>query len=369
MFEHYGILKELLRDTALATDDAFFRAAVRGLARLLGADFAFIARLRDAQQGKMEVLASCRDGEVQEHWWFDLPGTPCSVLYAVDDCAPWVERRIGGSVRIGEAVSHRFDSVRDASFECFIGIPLHDSRRSLIGHIALFYQRRWDSPEERDAALELSELFSFRVQSELNRCMLEERREEVVRELERANELLLAESITDHLTKLHNRRHFAQRMQEAFAQFRRCQRPYALLVLDLDHFKAINDGFGHDIGDEVLRAVAQALRANCRADAEPIFRIGGEEFAVLCVGELAAPALQRLGERLNAAIRATRIDSAPGLCPSVSVGGAWPRPGDSSWSDVYRRADKAMYRAKQAGRDRTELDAASEPQRERISGS
>lgn len=355
MLERYGILKELLRDTALLTGDPFFRTATRGFTRLLGADFAFIARLRDAARGEMEVLASCREGEEQADWRFTLPGTPCSVLYADGDRADWVKRTVGGSVCISESVFRRFDSVRDTSFEAFIGIPLHDADRVLIGHVALFFERRWAATAEREAVVELAELFSFRVQAELNRSLLEEQREHAVRELERTNRLLLDETITDHLTRLHNRRHFVQRMQEAFAQFRRGQCRFVLLVLDLDHFKEINDGYGHETGDEVLRVLAQALRANCRAEAEPIFRIGGEEFVILCFGALSDPNLQRFGERINAAVRAMRLDAAPALRLSVSVGVARPGADDASWADVYRRADAAMYRAKQAGRDRTVL--------------
>lgn len=355
MLDRYDTLKELLRDTALLTGDPFFQAAVRDCTRLLGADFAFIARLRDAHNGRMEVLASCRDGQEQAHWWFDLPGTPCSVLYAAGERADWVERKVGGGVSISDSVSRRFESIRDAAFEAFIGIPLHDERGELIGHVALFFRHRWATPNERETVVELAELFSFRVQAELNRCILDERREAAVNELERINRLLLAESITDHLTKLHNRRHFAQRMQEAFGQYRRGQCRYALLVFDLDHFKAVNDNFGHDTGDEVLRLVAEALRANCRTEAEPLFRIGGEEFAVLSFGDLDASELQRFGERINAAVRSVRLDAVADLRLSVSVGAALPGAGDTSWTGVYQRADAAMYRAKQAGRDRTVL--------------
>lgn len=360
MQDSYGILKELLRDTVLLTGDPFFQTATRGFTRLLGADFAFIARLRDAAEGKMEVLASCRDGKEEAHWWFNLPGTPCSFLYAAGEHVDWVERKVGGAVSISELVSRRFESIRDDSFEAFIGIPLHDAEQELIGHVALFFKRRWTIPADREAVVELAELFAFRVQAELNRSMMEERREAVVRELERTNQLLLAESITDHLTKLYNRRHFAQRMQEAFAQFRRGQNGYALLVLDLDHFKAINDGYGHETGDEVLRLVARTLRDNCRADAEPIFRIGGEEFGVLCFGEPSPAELQRFGERINEAVRAVRVDAAPGLRLSVSVGAAWSCADDTGWASVYRRADASMYRAKQGGRDRTMLCSAEQ---------
>lgn len=355
MLERYLVLKELLRETALLTGDAFFRTSTRAFARLLGADFAFIARLRDRAQGQMEVLASCQHGEEKAHWSFSLPGTPCSLLYAGSVDADWVDCTVGGAVSINDSVFRRFDSVRNTAYEAFIGIPLHDADRVLVGHVALFFERRWTDAADRETVVELVELFSYKVQAELNRSLLEEQRERAVHELEQANQRLLTETITDHLTRLHNRRHFSQRMQEAFAQFRRGACLHALLLLDLDHFKSINDQYGHDTGDEVLRVVAQALRVNCRAESEPIFRIGGEEFAVLCFGELGPVQLQRFGERINEAIRAARLDSVPGMRLSVSIGAARPQPDDASWANLYRRADAAMYRAKQGGRDRTVL--------------
>lgn len=351
MLDKYHVLKQLLRSTAALSGEAFFAQAVAVLARHLGADLAFIAHQTGSQQ--VHVLASCRHGKLERDWTFDLPGTPCSVLYHDSVPADWAGCTVGDAVSLSEPVLRGFPSVRGTGFQSFVGVPLFTPERRQAGHIALFFARPWHGEPERAAVLELTELFSGQVQAELNRMLLERERAGVLHELELANRRLQAEAITDHLTGLHNRRHFAARMHEAFAGFARGHCPFGLVLLDLDHFKQINDQHGHGAGDDVLRAVAQALRANCRADAEPLFRIGGEEFAVLCFGALDATALRRFGERLNGAVRAIRVEALASLRVSVSVGATVPAPDDGAWAAVYRRADAAMYAAKDGGRDRT----------------
>lgn len=360
MLERYRILKELLHTTSALSGAPFFVAAANALVRELGADFAFIARLEG--EHAVHVLASCRQGQVREDWEFELAGTPCSMLYGEGAPGDWDTGTVGGAVSVHGDVLRRFESMRDGAFAAFVGVPLFAPDRSHAGHIALFFANPWQAAGQRGTVVELVELFSGQVQAELNRMTVERERARVLRELELANRRLQLETITDHLTGLHNRRHFAERVQEAFAGFARGHCPYGLLLLDLDRFKQINDQYGHAAGDDVLRAVAAALRAHCRAAAEPLFRIGGEEFAVLCFGALTEAALRAVGERLNAAVRGIALAGMPGLRPSVSVGATLPDPADTSWSAVYRRADAAMYAAKAAGRDRTvvELDASAQ---------
>lgn len=171
--------------------------------------------------------------------------------------------------------------------------------------------------------------------------------------LEEANARLLTESITDQLTGLYNRRYFNQRSQEAFSRFKRNGQRYGLIVLDIDFFKQINDHFGHDAGDEVLRIIGELLTRNVRADIEVATRIGGEEFAILCHGEITLPVLAELAERLRQGI-ATRVvevgSNHIGL--SASFGVAICDEQDIAWDSIYKRADNALYAAKNGGRDR-----------------
>jgi diguanylate cyclase (GGDEF)-like protein len=127
--------------------------------------------------------------------------------------------------------------------------------------------------------------------------------------------------------------------------------PVPLIMFDIDHFKTINDRRGHDIGDAVLRQVAEAARAALAGDGR-LGRIGGEGFlAVLTRGGEAEA--RTIGERLRAAVEALRIDDGDErLRVTISLGATLARPGNDRVEDALKRADLALYRAKEAGRNR-----------------
>ncbi|MFP5321338.1 MAG: diguanylate cyclase [Acidimicrobiia bacterium] len=148
----------------------------------------------------------------------------------------------------------------------------------------------------------------------------------------------------DPLTGLANRRLFDDALQREVARARRTGAPLAVAVIDIDHFKAVNDEHGHQVGDEVLRELADALRGAVRGG-ELVARYGGEEFVVLAVDATVDDAAV-LGERLRAAAR--RVSAVP-VTISVGVAGL-PAGGDGA--AMVADADAALYRAKAAGRDR-----------------
>jgi diguanylate cyclase (GGDEF)-like protein len=170
---------------------------------------------------------------------------------------------------------------------------------------------------------------------------------------QRSVERLAAE---DPLTGLANRRQFMVAGTRLLEAVRRYQRPACLLLADLDRFKAINDRYGHAAGDAVLQAAAGLLNEFRRAADVPA-RFGGEEFAVL-LPETDARGAVALADRLRAALaaRRLRIPGAPGveLTVTMSVGVAVCTPADDSLDAVLRRADAALYRAKDGGRNRVE---------------
>jgi diguanylate cyclase (GGDEF)-like protein len=158
---------------------------------------------------------------------------------------------------------------------------------------------------------------------------------------ERARELALR----DQLTGLHNRRFFDDHLERALARADRSGQPVALLVLDLDGLKAINDAGGHAAGDAALRAAADALRESVRAGDLPC-RVGGDEFAVILPGAAAAAALA-VAERAQ-----QRLAALPGSALSFS-GGVAVDLACIPPHELYRLADDAAYRAKTAGGRRT----------------
>lgn len=158
-------------------------------------------------------------------------------------------------------------------------------------------------------------------------------------------------AMRDPLTGAHNRRGLDDELRAAMAQSIHGGQPLGLLVFDLDHFKQVNDTYGHLAGDDVLRRLADLVRANTRM-ADRFFRIGGEEFSLVLPGVTAA-SLHDIGEKLRMAVeREIRCGERP---ITISVGAA-PFRADESAAQWLARADAAMYEAKRQGRNRTVLD-------------
>jgi diguanylate cyclase (GGDEF)-like protein len=185
---------------------------------------------------------------------------------------------------------------------------------------------------------------------------LERRVAERTAELEEANarlreneRQLQALAHTDTLTGLANRLLFDARLEQSMQQARRSQGQTALLLVDLDHFKAINDGYGHAIGDEVLRSAAERFRAAVR-EVDTVARLGGDEFAIVLAAIGSVADADRMADKIVAGLREPmRVLGMP-LEVTGSVGVAVFSGGELSPAELVRRADRAMYAAKEAGR-------------------
>ena len=177
---------------------------------------------------------------------------------------------------------------------------------------------------------------------------------ELARRVRRQNEQLWALSATDGLTGLPNHTTWEQAVEREYARCRRGGHPAAVLMLDLDHFKAINDSHGHPVGDTVLREVAEILRNALRAQDLP-GRYGGEEFGVLLPGS-GTVAATAIAERIRKRLEAASIEPKRGLRVTASIGCAALDASDSGAAAWIARADRALYRAKATGRNRSICD-------------
>lgn len=172
----------------------------------------------------------------------------------------------------------------------------------------------------------------------------------LMRRIFEQNRELARLSRTDPTMQLPNRPHFESIASRELARFRRYGRPASILLVDVDHFKTVNDRYGHGMGDVVLKGVAAVLRDNVR-DVDLPARYGGDEFAVLLVDSDAATATAS-AERILRQVRALRFDAEPGLACTLSIGVAELSHDFASLEQWVQAADAALYRAKAAGRDR-----------------
>ncbi|MDD1015988.1 diguanylate cyclase [Pseudomonas rubra] len=172
-----------------------------------------------------------------------------------------------------------------------------------------------------------------------------------ISDLKRVEEELRALSVTDALTGIHNRRYFQERLKAELERAQRDSQDLAVIMMDIDHFKHINDLHGHAVGDHVLRSLCQ--RINHRLRRTDVFcRLGGEEFMVLCPGSNSEQAYT-LAMELWQGLRSVPVDGVGIVTASFGVAG-W-RPGEGA-DALLLRADSGVYAAKQAGRDRVESE-------------
>jgi diguanylate cyclase (GGDEF)-like protein len=228
------------------------------------------------------------------------------------------------------------------------GIQFGSSIEMILLSLGLAYRFKLLREQNLMLQLEATERLEVRVEertNELNRAM---------GELRTANRRLHEFSLRDGLTGVHNRRYLDETLAHAVAQARERKAPIALLMIDIDHFKRINDTYGHLAGDDCLRAVAEVLRRHVREGDDFVARYGGEEFVVLLPGATRDDAARR-AEILRAEVEGLRIEGhGETILLTISLGLAAMGGGDlhSGADKLIRAADAALYKAKREGRNR-----------------
>ena len=198
--------------------------------------------------------------------------------------------------------------------------------------------------------------------SRLNRGLIqsEQRLRETGHKLELSNKRLEKLSNTDSLTEIANHRHFQHTLNMEWRRAQRHKAPLSLLMIDIDHFKQLNDYYGHAVGDEALKKIAVALCGVTRRPGDLVARYGGEEFAVI-LPEVDLDGATHVGNSLRAAVEALALPnerSPKGGHVTISVGIAAVHPSYNTSQDLLAAADRALYRAKHEGRNRVIQDRA-----------
>ena len=178
------------------------------------------------------------------------------------------------------------------------------------------------------------------------------------KELESTNARLKETSFKDEVTGLYNRRFFSLRLEEELSRYRRFNHPVSVVLLDLDGFKAVNDEFGHTVGDDTLREIAQILMKHSRG-INVVSRYGGDEFAVLLV-ETSKAGARLYADRIREVVAKYPFSHGKVITSSFGVA-SLPDDEAATAEDLFRAADEALYAAKRAGKN--QVAATPSPQR------
>ena len=258
-FDPYKALKSILEITSYHTGDEFIVHTAIEIKKLFQADLVYITKAID----------------------FD-PTTKVKVIYSTNPKVPKIINLNGipgkfvfdnKIIKIKEHVKYNFLDLLEEKFESFYGIPITDGKGNCVGHIAIYSKNIRDLPIELD---DIALIYSRKIERESRRIELEEENLGIRKQLEEL-------SITDTLTSLFNRRYFGKICSNIFEQVKRDSINATLCYIDIDNFKRINDKFGHEGGDFVLKYFADILLSKSRKGNDYIFRLGGEEFCIISI--------------------------------------------------------------------------------------
>jgi diguanylate cyclase (GGDEF)-like protein len=344
-------------------------AAERDLERLLRMIIEETSSVMDAERSSLFLL----DQEKGEMWAKIAQGVDVvEIRFPVGKGIAGTVGKTGEIINIPDAYEDsrfnpEFDRKTGFRTRSILCGPLKNMRGEILGAIQVL-NKRTNSFQAHDetllmalssqAAVAIENADLYRRLSVLN-LSLERKVEERTAELMTANERLTALnreleeiSITDGLTQVYNRRYFMDRLRQEIKRVSRYGPPVSLLMIDIDFFKKVNDTFGHQAGDTVLAGVAGLIKGRLR-ETDLIARYGGEEFCLLATGADQAGALV-LAERVRALIEKASFDhDSRRIAVTVSVGvSTWKQSLTEDAAELIRKADTALYRAKEQGRNR-----------------
>jgi len=184
---------------------------------------------------------------------------------------------------------------------------------------------------------------------------LREHFKQVITSLKDRNRILLEQSSRDPLTGIYNRRVFNEHLVSEFERFKRYKAPFSIIFFDIDHFKNVNDTYGHDAGDRALKGIAKSTSGILRK-VDVFARFGGEEFVIILY-ETELTHAMTVARKLRKLIAETRFEYKDSVVPiTISIGVTEARETDTDADDIVKRADKLLYYAKQRGRNRVISD-------------
>ncbi len=326
-----NMLQVIAKEVSGLQGEQFFYTLSKFLTQSLGADMVFIGRLVEHGNG-VQTLALMIDGELLESAYYPLVGTPCEMVIE------------SGSQVYNGNVQRLFpddQELVDLGMRSYIGTQMLDSRGEVVGHLAVLSRGTFDQPETAGLIIDS---VSARAAYELDRQLTEE--------------VILRQATTDSLTNLPNRAAFMERLQHSLYQAERNGERLAVIFIDVDNFKLVNDQHGHAVGDYVLTVIASRL-VKCVRKNDIIGRLGGDEFIVALNDVSDAYAPEQVARNILREITHEISKENNRLSMSCSIGISI-YPDDAQTIDrLINHADVAMYRAKESGRNNYQFFKAS----------
>lgn len=314
----------IVEGTSSRVGDDFFQSLVRHLSTALPVNKVFVSEMLGYNSSECSIVAGWNDGETLNDHLFNIKNTP-------------FEEVLAGMVSFNpDSTQNNFNGHLSFSIKnvrSYAAVPCFDSKCKIIGHLSIMDEKPM---VDRQRTLSILKVFAARAGAELER----KRTEGLIRNM----------AYHDALTGLPNRILLNDRLEMALAQAQRSQSLLAVLFLDFDHFKKINDNLGHGVGDLVLKGIGARLK-KCLRNQDTVARLGGDEF-ILLLPEINSPKdADFLAKKLLHAVSQPLHIQEHELRITLSVGVAlYPRDGENS-TTLLKHADDALYLAKKQGKN------------------
>ena len=317
--------RSIVEGTSAQTGNEFFQSLVRHLASALPARCAMVSEIMDLPESKCRIIA----GWNGEEFVSDHP-------YAVND-TPY-EDLLGGMISFySDGVQKAFPKeifLKQMGAKSYAGVPFFNSAMEVMGHLVVFDRRPM---LDKERTISILRVFAARAGAELER--------------QRAEETIKNMAYHDALTGLPNRILLIDRLTLALAHAHRVKKRLAVMYLDFDHLKSVNDTYGHAIGDLLLKEMGQKLKSAIRQE-DTVARLGGDEFILLLPELHDRENAVTLGEKLIRLGREPLELDGYVVQSSFSIGiSLYPDDG-TDYETLLKKADEALYEAKRKGRDR-----------------
>ncbi len=317
--------RSIVEGTSAQTGNEFFQSLVRHLASALPARCAMVSEILEGSDSKCRIIARWNGEEIVTDHQYGVTRSP------------YEELLMGRASFYSDGVQEAFPKERflkEIGAKSFAGVPFYDYSEKVMGHIVVFDRRPM---LDKERTISILRVFASRAGAELER--------------QRAEETIKNMAYYDSLTGLPNRVLLIDRLTLALAHAHRVNKYLAVLFVDFDNFKVVNDTYGHSVGDLFLREMGQKLKSVIRKE-DTLARLGGDEFILV---------LPELTDRKNAVILAEKLIKMGGeplnlegneIKSSLSIGiSLYPDDGDD-YEALLDKADEALYKAKRKGRNR-----------------